>query len=251
MVDVNVRKRIIDHLNNYAAYKGCVPRITSYDVHGNVVHYGRAERTYFEFRKGSSGFARVVNWDEESIVFDFESVIINKIKCDMYKWLERMGEYFCDGLAEGLKEPVTFNLDVASLYPSMMDVTVKELVNEVFDNKKERNMNTFDRLASRFGINCTYGSFSHGTTFKFANQIKDVIFNPPATIVLWKDGTKTVVKATGEDEYDPEKGMAMAFSKKLLGDKYEYYNTFKHYLKKWDKKCGEQVNEWLSEGFKE
>lgn len=62
--------------------------------------------------------------------------------------------------------------------------------------------------------------------------IKDVVFNPPATIVFWEDGSKTVVKAH-EDEYDPEKGLAMAISKKVLGNKYEYYNTFKHWLKKY------------------
>ena len=65
--------------------------------------------------------------------------------------------------------------------------------------------------------------------------IKDVIFNPPATIVFWSDNTKTVVKAD-EEFYDPEKGLAMAISRKMIGDnKREYYNTFAHYLKKWDK----------------
>jgi hypothetical protein len=64
--------------------------------------------------------------------------------------------------------------------------------------------------------------------------IKNVIFNPPATIVFWSDNTKTVVKAYGED-YDPEKGFAIAISKKLLGNRYEYYNTFKHWLKRYHK----------------
>lgn len=63
----------------------------------------------------------------------------------------------------------------------------------------------------------------------------NVIFNPPATIVFWSDNTKTVVKADNEP-YDPEKGIAMAISKKLMGDnKFEYYNTFLHWLKKWNK----------------
>ena len=36
--------------------------------------------------------------------------------------------------------------------------------------------------------------------------------------------------------YDPEKGIAMAISRKMMGDnKREYYNTFLHWLKKWDK----------------
>jgi hypothetical protein len=65
--------------------------------------------------------------------------------------------------------------------------------------------------------------------------IKNVIFNPPATIVFWSDNTKTVVKAIDET-YDPEKGIAMAIAKKTMGDnKYEYYNTFLHWLKKWNK----------------
>ena len=61
--------------------------------------------------------------------------------------------------------------------------------------------------------------------------IKDVIFNDPATIIFWKDGTKTVVKADNE-EFDPEKGLAMAISKKALGNQHGYYDVFKKWLKK-------------------
>lgn len=57
--------------------------------------------------------------------------------------------------------------------------------------------------------------------------IKKVIFNDPATIVLWEDNTKTVVKC-GEDEmFDPEKGLAMAISKKALGNRGRYFEIFK------------------------
>ena len=66
--------------------------------------------------------------------------------------------------------------------------------------------------------------------------IKDVIFNPPATIVLWMDGTKTVVKDQGEVFYDPEKGMAMAVAKKAFGNQGNYYNQFKKYIDIWEKK---------------
>lgn len=60
--------------------------------------------------------------------------------------------------------------------------------------------------------------------------IKDVIFNNPATIVFWSDGTKTVVKAENEP-FDPEKGLAMAISKKFLGNKGNYFQTFKKFIK--------------------
>lgn len=64
--------------------------------------------------------------------------------------------------------------------------------------------------------------------YRFIAGIEDVIFNGPATIVKWSDGTKTVVKCCEDDIFDPEKGLAMAISKKALGDLKE--------VKKWTKK---------------
>ena len=60
--------------------------------------------------------------------------------------------------------------------------------------------------------------------------IKQVIFNDPATIVYWTDGTRTVVKCQDGDIYDPEKGLAMAISKKALGNKGNYCEVFKQWL---------------------
>ena len=65
-------------------------------------------------------------------------------------------------------------------------------------------------------------------------EIKNVIFNPPATIVFWADGTKTVVKTQVDDEFDPEKGLAMAISKKALGNQGNYYNQFKKWTEKYE-----------------
>lgn len=62
-------------------------------------------------------------------------------------------------------------------------------------------------------------------------EITKVIFNNPATIVIWDDGSKTVVKAENEP-FDPEKGLAMAIAKKALGNKGNYYETFKKHLPK-------------------
>lgn len=61
-------------------------------------------------------------------------------------------------------------------------------------------------------------------------KIKDVIYNDPATIVFWEDGTKTVVKCEFSKRFDLEKGLAMAFSKKMFGNKGNYYNVFKKWL---------------------
>lgn len=60
--------------------------------------------------------------------------------------------------------------------------------------------------------------------------IHKVIFNDPATIVFWSDGTKTVVKTRGNDKFDPEKGLAMAISKKHMGNADGWYKDFKKWL---------------------
>lgn len=61
-------------------------------------------------------------------------------------------------------------------------------------------------------------------------EIKNVIFNDPATIVFWDDGTKTVVKCQPGDSFDPEKGLAMAITKKAYGNKGSYCNQLKKWL---------------------
>ena len=60
--------------------------------------------------------------------------------------------------------------------------------------------------------------------------IKEVIFNNPATIVYWKDGTKTVVKCQEGETFDKEKGLAMAICKKIMNNKGNYNNQFHNIL---------------------
>lgn len=62
-------------------------------------------------------------------------------------------------------------------------------------------------------------------------NIRKVIFNDPATIVLWSDGTKTVVKCGPEDTYDMEKGLAMAIVKKMAGNDGRFHKVFKEWCK--------------------
>lgn len=76
-------------------------------------------------------------------------------------------------------------------------------------------------------LNSTYGIGS-----SHIPEIKNVIFNDPATIVFWEDGTKTVVKCQDGDEFDPEKGLAMAIAKKAYGNKGSYCNKLKKWLPK-------------------
>ena len=109
------------------------------------------------------------------------------------------------------------NMDVASFYPSYSyeikeRVDVKMLIKMAFAAKQFGCV-----ILPKNSVNMP--------------EIKNVIYNRPATIVFWSDGTKTVVKCNGE-LYDPEKGLAMAISKKAFGNKGNYYNEFKKWLPK-------------------
>ena len=96
--------------------------------------------------------------------------------------------------------------------------------NSTFSNG---TINEFNRNLYRYLLNSMYGmSSSH------IPEIKNVIFNYPATIVFWEDGTKTVVKCQDGDEFDPEKGLAMAIAKKAYGNKGSYCNKMKKWLPK-------------------
>lgn len=66
--------------------------------------------------------------------------------------------------------------------------------------------------------------------------IKDAIFAPPATIVYWSDGSKTVVKCSEKDVFDPEKGLAMAIAKRCGGNKGSYYKEIQNWVEKSGKK---------------
>lgn len=61
-------------------------------------------------------------------------------------------------------------------------------------------------------------------------EIVKVIFNEPATIVIWSDGTKTVVKVQNGETFDREKGLAMAICKKAFGNKGNYNEVFKKWI---------------------
>ena len=67
-------------------------------------------------------------------------------------------------------------------------------------------------------------------------SIKNVIFAPPATIVYWSDGSKTVVKCSEKDVFDPEKGLAMAIAKRCGGNKGSYYKEIQNWVEKSGKK---------------
>lgn len=72
-----------------------------------------------------------------------------------------------------------------------------------------------------------------------STAIKKVMFNGPATIVYWSDNTKTIVKCMEGEEFDPEKGLAMAICKRLYGD--NFHRIFKDSLKNAETRKGDEA----------
>lgn len=79
------------------------------------------------------------------------------------------------------------------------------------------------------------------------SPIKNVIFNDPATVVIWEDGTKTVVKCQPGDTYSKETGLALCIAKKYLGNK----GNFNEVFKKWIPEETEPVKEKVLMSFRE
>ena len=79
--------------------------------------------------------------------------------------------------------------------------------------------------------------WNYSTIFSESIGIKKMILNPPATILIFDDGTKSVVKCMEGEEYDAEKGVALSLLKKVLGEK-----KYKKLLKDTNKKFVESVS---------
>lgn len=126
-----------------------------------------------------------------------------------------IGDYFMEKQRRG--KPIVITTDSAFDEPRYM-------INDV----------EMTREAYKMMVNDLYGYKGEHAAKPYAGpyKIQKVIFNDPATIVFWPDGSKTVVKCQVGDVYDPEKGLAMAIVKKVYGNKGSYCNE----IKKWTDK---------------
>ena len=138
-------------------------------------------------------------------------------------------------MKNGTKIPVTIDYieataDTFPKFEGHITGTARVSYRSLYDIRNDAEVNKYcynDVIATRDFLNSIYGmSSSH------IPEIKNVIFNDPATIVFWEDRTKTVVKCQDGDEFDPEKGLAMAIAKKAYGNKGNYCNKMKKWLPK-------------------
>ena len=103
---------------------------------------------------------------------------------------------------------------------------------------RKREESAFDFMRYMHWANCVMeeATKKKEETNMTAASVKNVIFAPPATIVYWSDGSKTVVKCSEKDVFDPEKGLAMAIAKRCGGNKGSYYKEIQNWVEKSGKK---------------
>ena len=128
--------------------------------------------------------------------------------------------------------------DIPSNYPQIRFIAS---VNTKPDPESEKAREEFLKTLALFNIRNTVYGLPSASFYKPESKndisklkmtygcpgIKKVIFNEPATIVIWDDGTKTVAKCSEGDTYSEWSGLAFCICKKLMGD--EFHKVFKHW----------------------
>lgn len=141
-------------------------------------------------------------WCDTMITYDTYDNIFNKEKEDimMHKVCMQDMDWWMTGI-----DPKTKIQFIAPFFPSMISY---ESGSGFIKIDGRTGQPVTDRKLIKTGKNHIMGDGYFG--------YKKVIFNPPATIVIWNDNTKTVVKCGENDLYDPEKGLALCFMKRAF-----------------------------------
>lgn len=101
---------------------------------------------------------------------------------------------YCVNDVESITNMIKYNIDNTC----MMNKKLKSILNMQYGTK---------------GLNLQRGCLKPELC-----RYKKIIFDPPTTIVQWFDGTESVVNSQNVEDYDPEKGIALCFMKKYLGN---------------------------------
>lgn len=159
-----------------------------------------------------------------------------------------------------LGEPATENIlrDIGGINMDGKGFVTPDNIDKVVVKTKdgrefECDVTRSEYMPGPFG-RCGYSELTVRTLKQTATRsygIKEVIFNNPATVVKWDDGTQTVVycqdnyeevvktvngkkvkvrKPKKSDGFNPEIGLAMAIVKKHFGNRGNYNNVFHKYI---------------------
>lgn len=190
----------------------------AYPKTGNPVERDKIQKYFLEAitEEFEREFKKENNMKENSIVWDVKCINIERDSPISFPTITAE--------LKGLINPCgNFNLD-----PTKIAVELHNRLGRPLTAEQQYIIN--DYTMTKQLMNSVYGAGAFRTG-KPTLKIKKVIFNNPATIVYWMDDTKTVVKCQNDEPFDPEKGLAMAITKRVLGDKGNYFDTIKKYTK--------------------
>jgi hypothetical protein len=173
-------------------------------------------------------------------------------------WSRRIEEEIRHDIANPVFGKWTLNEDVESLYPKYgLGIWPKDnphlkahfsgpqdtWVAEALDTKDGFNVhqyiiddivttkNMYKTLTEMEENDMNHTAYAKGNDiFRGYLAIEKVHFSGPVTAVIWNDHTKTVVRCQDGEDFDPEKGLAMAIAKKMFGNKGSYYDVFKEWI---------------------
>ena len=148
-----------------------------------------------------------------------ESDPIQKITVDDVAKLRK--ELFKEKLDKAVQN---IRLDVPSLYPNICRSPSINMCNWLYGWPTSCHLDIRDWCKEQLKA-------KEKTTMKtsITLNIKKVIFNDPATIVIWADGTKTVVKCKEGETYSKWAGLALCYAKRINGEK--FHAEFKRWCK--------------------
>jgi hypothetical protein len=129
----------------------------------------------------------------------------------------------------GRQEVIRFDIYRDSIY--YIKTCIIDAMEHIWDGRSAMDvMKHYLNKVEREGIK--YFPYTYSKDREHMPKPKKIILNDPATIIFWSDGTKTVVKKNSKDrKFDPEKGIALCYMKKALGNKGNYNNVFRDWIK--------------------
>ena len=135
------------------------------------------------------------------------------------------------------------------------NVTERELHSKVAENIRLKQ--ELDNFKKKHDIPSAYPKSTFGLVYQECKvrptfTIDNVLFNPPATIVFWLDGTKTVVKCKEGEEFSKWAGIALCLAKKMYGP--NFHKIFKRHCSDPEKTVndtyGSEIDNAVNQAFK-
>lgn len=134
-------------------------------------------------------------------------------------------------------------------YNSPVKVIKSYPLNHLYDVCIYKEIIRAEQITLHTKIDKTRTSISINSSYPKDGYIDRVWFNPVkgTTVVRWVDGSKTMVRCQKGETFDKEKGLALCYMKRTLGNK----SSFNEILKKWCYDETEKIEEHKVENMKE